>query len=65
MAPEFLESKDWDIEVHLDSDSLWLNKTFKFTVHADEREAQILLDTLILGAELKDISVGGGMKVSK
>jgi len=65
MPPKIFEPKNWDIEVHLDSDSLWLNKTFKFTVHADEREAQILLDTIILGSELKDISVGGGMKASQ
>jgi hypothetical protein len=56
-----MEPKIWKIDIHFDSDPLWLDKTFRFEVKADEREAQILLDTIILGAELKDIKVGGGM----
>lgn len=60
---DVLEPTEWEIEVNLTSDPLWLDKTFRFTVKADEREAQILLDTLILGCELKDIQVGGGMTV--
>jgi hypothetical protein len=57
-----MEKQNWLIEVHFDSDYLWLDKTFKFEIAAEEREAEIFLDAIILGAELKDIKVGGGIK---
>jgi len=65
MANKCLEPKIWEVDIHFSSDPLWLDKTFRFEVKADEREMNILLDTITLGAELKDISVGGGMVVKK
>ena len=61
MTTECLEPKIWKCEIHFDSDPLWMDKTFRFEVKATEREANILIDTIILGAELKDIKVAGGM----
>lgn len=60
---EALAPKNWSIDINMTSDELWLDENFRFTVKGEERAVEIMLDSLILGAELKGIQVGGGMSV--
>jgi hypothetical protein len=54
-----MDEKTWKFEIHATGKDL--DKTYSFLVEANEREADLLLDALLMGFEGQGHSVGGGM----
>lgn len=57
-----MNEKLWEITVQVESEHYWLYRTFKLQVEGDEREIQILLDSLLIGCSTNKIKASGEMK---
>jgi hypothetical protein len=56
-----MENKTWKFHIRAESKEQKVDKTFRFELAADDREADLFLDAVVLGFKHLDLKVGGGM----